>query len=73
MTKALINEMKAAAYQEVATFGDLVLKELARLPWELAGVRLWQQTTYTVKRFSLYSFRASAALDFLISSTTATF
>lgn len=47
--KALINEMKAEAYQEVATFGDLVLKELARLPWEQEGVRLCQQTTFTVK------------------------
>jgi hypothetical protein len=49
--KALINEMKAAAYQEVANFGDLVLTELARLPWEQEGVRLCQQKTHTVKRW----------------------
>lgn len=45
----LLLHMRSEAYQSVAAFGDVLLRELSLVPWQATRVQLCEQTTYTVK------------------------
>lgn len=54
--QGLISEMRAIAYQEVATYGQIVLDELSRLPWEMEQCCLCEKKTYASKSYAGQSF-----------------
>lgn len=54
--QGLISEMRAIAYQEVATYGQIVLDELSRLPWEKENCCLCEKKTYASKSYAGQSF-----------------
>ena len=47
--RVLISEMREEAYQNIATFVELLLEQVSLLPWDCEGLRLRTKVTYTVK------------------------